>query len=74
MLNSLEIIKEQSLLLTGTPVQNNLKELGSLLRFCCPSVFLDPVDGGISKWFDPPDASKTEVKENLDQLNELIKP
>lgn len=29
------------LLLTGTPVQNNLSELGSLLHFCMPKIFQD---------------------------------
>lgn len=27
------------LLMTGTPIQNNLKELWALMHFCMPSVF-----------------------------------
>ncbi len=30
---------KRKMLLTGTPVHNNLKELGALLHFCNPSIF-----------------------------------
>ncbi|KAF8879544.1 SNF2 family N-terminal domain-containing protein [Gymnopilus junonius] len=32
------------LLITGTPLQNNLKELFSLLNFICPEIFVDYAD------------------------------
>ncbi|KAI9331296.1 SNF2 family N-terminal domain-containing protein [Zopfochytrium polystomum] len=42
------------LLLTGTPVQNNLFELAALLHFAAPAVFAPPtLDGGLAGWFAP---------------------
>jgi SWI/SNF-related matrix-associated actin-dependent regulator of chromatin subfamily A member 5 len=32
------------LLITGTPLQNNLKELFALLNFICPEIFTDYAD------------------------------
>ena len=40
------------LLLTGTPLQNNLKELWSLLHFILPTVFYDLSE--FSDWFNRP--------------------
>jgi SNF2 family DNA or RNA helicase len=39
MLLSAGFSSRRRILLTGTPVHNNLKELGALLHFCNPSVF-----------------------------------
>lgn len=39
MLLSAAFSFQRKILLTGTPVHNNLKELGSLLHFCNPSIF-----------------------------------
>ncbi|KAG2388702.1 hypothetical protein C9374_000141 [Naegleria lovaniensis] len=41
---------ENRLLLTGTPLQNNLSELWSLLNFLLPSIFDDL--SAFNKWFD----------------------
>ena len=42
LVRELKSIKSQSrLLLTGTPIQNTLEELWSLLNFCCPMIFDD---------------------------------
>lgn len=42
---------ENRLLMTGTPLQNNLSELWSLLNFLLPMIF-DDIDDFLS-WFDP---------------------
>lgn len=34
-----QFIMPRRLLLTGTPIQNNLTELWALLHFCMPSIF-----------------------------------
>jgi SNF2 family DNA or RNA helicase len=47
-----EIKSEGHLLLTGTPLQNNLKELWSLLHFILPSVFSDFLE--FNDWFNKP--------------------
>ena len=39
MLLSAGFSSQRRILLTGTPVHNNLKELGALLHFCNPSIF-----------------------------------
>ncbi|GFR46138.1 hypothetical protein Agub_g7654 [Astrephomene gubernaculifera] len=41
---------DSRLLLTGTPLQNNLKELWSLLSFCMPQIFADA--NQFLDWFD----------------------
>ncbi|KAI9350261.1 chromodomain helicase DNA binding protein 1-like protein [Obelidium mucronatum] len=61
-------------LLTGTPVQNNLNELESLLSFSCPSIFgASPPDGTLSRLFGCGETAK-EKNSLLKELNELIKP
>ncbi|KAJ3031206.1 UNVERIFIED_CONTAM: Chromodomain-helicase-DNA-binding protein 1-like [Siphonaria sp. JEL0065] len=62
------------ILLTGTPVQNNLNELESLLSFSCPSVFgASPPDGSLLRLYGSGSTEK-ENNELLKELNELIKP
>ncbi|KAH0482672.1 MAG: hypothetical protein KVP17_004590 [Porospora cf. gigantea B] len=60
------------LLLTGTPLQNSLKELWALLNFILPEVFSSAED--FNRWFDKPfddlpPATAVEEKEAL-QLSE----
>ncbi|KAG2441560.1 hypothetical protein HXX76_003181 [Chlamydomonas incerta] len=45
-----QLTMESRLLLTGTPLQNNLRELWSLLSFCMPNVFHDAQQ--FLDWFD----------------------
>jgi ATP-dependent DNA helicase len=44
------LVADNKLLLTGTPLQNNLAELWSLLNFLLPSVFNNLED--FESWFD----------------------
>jgi len=58
------------LLLTGTPLQNNLQELWSLLNFLLPSVFnsLDSFDS----WFNKPfTAFRTQSGSDLEQESDV---
>jgi SWI/SNF-related matrix-associated actin-dependent regulator of chromatin subfamily A member 5 len=56
--NSRLIQSRCRLLLTGTPLQNNLQELWSLLNFLMPEVF-DSVDD-FSQWFDFSNGTSTQ--------------
>jgi len=56
---------EHRLLLTGTPLQNNLKELFSLLNFVLPDIF-DDVQV-FESWFDA-----KEMQENVESTNQMI--
>ncbi|EJS43869.1 YFR038W [Saccharomyces arboricola H-6] len=57
------------LLLTGTPLQNNLAELWSLLNFIMPNIFADFEI--FNKWFDF-DSLNLESGSNSEALNKLI--
>jgi len=62
---------QRRLLLTGTPLQNNLMELWSLLHFLMPHVFTDRKQ--FSYWFSNPMDSIIEgnAKRNDDLINRL---
>ena len=62
---------QRRLLLTGTPLQNNLMELWSLLHFLMPHVFTDRKQ--FSYWFSNPMDSIIEgnTKRNDDLINRL---
>ncbi|KAK4787237.1 hypothetical protein SAY86_011070 [Trapa natans] len=72
------------LLLTGTPLQNNLEELWALLNFLLPSIFNSSED--FSQWFNKPfesngDSSAEEAllseEENLliiNRLHQVLRP
>jgi SWI/SNF-related matrix-associated actin-dependent regulator of chromatin subfamily A member 5 len=58
------------LLLTGTPLQNNLHELWALLNFLLPEVFNNAED--FDAWFNLKDGqAETEI---IDQLHKVMKP
>ena len=64
------------LLITGTPLQNNLKELFSLLNFICPEIFVqyEDLDSFLHK-----DSSGTEVEEEkskkvVEALHKILRP
>ncbi|XP_011301308.1 lymphocyte-specific helicase-like [Fopius arisanus] len=70
------------LLLTGTPLQNNLKELWSLLHFLMPQIFSDLAV--FESWFDVKDfqheegtnriIQQEEERKVLQSLREILKP
>eukprot|EP00804_Cyclotella_cryptica_P025678 CCRYP_002891-RD/>CCRYP_002891-RD protein AED:0.05 eAED:0.05 QI:284/1/1/1/1/1/17/975/2223 len=58
---------KHSLLLTGTPIQNNMEELWTLLHFINPADF-DSLDDFMEKYGD------IKSKERVDELHETIRP
>ncbi|KAK5582150.1 hypothetical protein RB653_003733 [Dictyostelium firmibasis] len=58
------------LLITGTPLQNNLHELWSLLNFLLPDVFSSSED--FDKWFDL--ANTENQQEVIDKLHKVLRP
>ncbi|XP_043710846.1 chromatin structure-remodeling complex protein SYD-like isoform X2 [Telopea speciosissima] len=72
------------LLLTGTPLQNNLEELWALLNFLLPNIFNSSVD--FSQWFNKPfessgdnspDEALLSEEENLliiNRLHQVLRP
>jgi SNF2-related domain/Helicase conserved C-terminal domain/Myb-like DNA-binding domain len=68
---------EHRLLLTGTPLQNNLMELWSLLHFLMPSVFASHQD--FKEWFSRPVDEMIEGAEQfnrdlIDRLHGVLRP
>jgi len=57
------------LLITGTPLQNNLHELWALLNFLLPEVFSS--SDNFDEWFDIDDTNKNEV---MEKLHKILKP
>eukprot|EP01102_Stenamoeba_stenopodia_P001721 TRINITY_DN1156_c0_g1_i5.p1 TRINITY_DN1156_c0_g1~~TRINITY_DN1156_c0_g1_i5.p1 ORF type:complete len:909 (-),score=259.27 TRINITY_DN1156_c0_g1_i5:116-2842(-) len=58
------------LLITGTPLQNNLHELWALLNFLLPDVFSSAED--FDAWFDMTD--KENQAEVINRLHKVLKP
>ena len=56
------------LLLTGTPLQNNLTELWALLNFLLPKIFNSAED--FEKWFNQPFSSKLPGEKNTELTEE----
>lgn len=57
------------LLITGTPLQNNLHELWALLNFLLPDVFSD--SAAFDQWFQQQDADQDAV---VKQLHKVLRP
>lgn len=64
-----EIKCRNRLLLTGTPIQNSMQELWSLLHFIMPELFDDHTL--FLSWFSN---EKSVRKETLDRLHSILKP
>ncbi|QBM86583.1 SWI/SNF-related matrix-associated actin-dependent regulator of chromatin subfamily A member 5 [Metschnikowia aff. pulcherrima] len=62
------------LLITGTPLQNNLHELWALLNFILPDVFGD--SDAFDLWFNPEEERSASEKEEgiVEQLHKVLKP
>lgn len=61
------------LLLTGTPIQNNMQELWSLLHFIMPTLF-DSLSE-FSEWFSKDIENKDKVEEEqINKLHTILKP
>jgi SNF2 family DNA or RNA helicase len=67
--NLLTFKTERRLLLTGTPLQNDLIELWSLLHFLMPSIFTSHLD--FQEWFSDP-LNKAIEHSRLDEHGRLI--
>lgn len=67
------------ILVTGTPVQNNMQELWSLLHFVAPNIFSD--SGKFEEWFpqkllsdDQRQSSSADLVNKLKQFHIVLKP
>lgn len=65
------LYSKHRLLLTGTPLQNNLHELWSLLNFLMPNVFND--SNHFDEWFDT-DKCLDEDQNIVTRLHAVLKP
>jgi len=60
------------LLLTGTPLQNNLHELWALLNFLLPDIFSSAEQ--FDEWFDLEIDDQDAKKEMISQLHKVLRP
>ncbi|KAJ6320605.1 hypothetical protein OIU78_015903 [Salix suchowensis] len=72
-----QFLMPRRLLMTGTPVQNNLTELWALMHFCMPLVF-GTLDQFLSTFREAADASSDhdakKVKQQFKTLKSILKP
>jgi SWI/SNF-related matrix-associated actin-dependent regulator of chromatin subfamily A member 5 len=63
------------LLITGTPLQNNLKELFALLNFICPEIFLDYADlvPFLHKDDDSAEGEEDKSKKVVEALHKILR-
>ncbi|KAN0132684.1 SNF2 family N-terminal domain containing protein [Lactarius tabidus] len=64
------------LLITGTPLQNNLKELFALLNFICPEIFIDYADleTFLHKDDTVTDVDEEKSKKVVEALHKILRP
>ncbi|KAH7909061.1 SNF2 family N-terminal domain-containing protein [Hygrophoropsis aurantiaca] len=64
------------LLITGTPLQNSLKELFALLNFICPEIFSDygDLDLFLHKGDDNADSEEDKSKKVVEALHKILRP
>ncbi len=69
---------QRRLLLTGTPLQNSVMELWSLMHFLMPNMFQSQAQ--FKDWFAKPlgsivsDEGTTNARESVDKLHEILRP
>jgi len=63
-------------LITGTPLQNNLKELFALLNFICPEIFVDykDLDSFLHKDSEGTDVEEEKSKKVVEALHKILRP
>ncbi|CAB4256680.1 similar to Saccharomyces cerevisiae YBR245C ISW1 Member of the imitation-switch (ISWI) class of ATP-dependent chromatin remodeling complexes [Maudiozyma barnettii] len=66
-----EFTSRNRLLITGTPLQNNLHELWALLNFLLPDIFADSQD--FDDWFSS-ESSEEEKDKIVKQLHTVLQP
>jgi SWI/SNF-related matrix-associated actin-dependent regulator of chromatin subfamily A member 5 len=69
-------ISRGRLLITGTPLQNSLKELFALLNFICPEIFSDyaDLDSFLHKDGNEGDAEEEASKKVVEALHKILRP
>jgi SWI/SNF-related matrix-associated actin-dependent regulator of chromatin subfamily A member 5 len=69
-------ISRGRLLITGTPLQNSLKELFALLNFICPEIFVDyaDLDSFLHKDEDGADEEAEKSKKIVEALHKILRP
>ncbi|KAF5385038.1 hypothetical protein D9615_000870 [Tricholomella constricta] len=71
-----EFMSRGRLLITGTPLQNNLKELFALLNFICPEIFVEykDLDSFLHKDESGADAEEEKSKKVVEALHKILRP
>lgn len=77
--NLREFSTEQKILMTGTPLQNNLRELWALLNFILPELFDDPELFELSKQVDKsgtitPEQQEIRHVELIQAMHRILRP
>lgn len=64
------------LLITGTPLQNNMKELFALLNFICPEIFVEysDLESFLHKDEEGADAEEEKSKKVVEALHKILRP
>lgn len=62
------------LLITGTPLQNNLQELFSLLNFICPEIFSEYEDLNTFLNKDEANGEEEKSKKVVEALHKILRP
>ena len=64
------------MLITGTPLQNNLKELFALLNFICPEIFVnyEDLDSFLHKDDSSLEGEEETSKKVVEALHKILRP
>lgn len=71
-INSRKLQCSHRLLMTGTPLQNNLKELYAILNFLMPQVFNSGED--FAEWFNIDDKNSKMDLDLVQKLHKILRP
>jgi SWI/SNF-related matrix-associated actin-dependent regulator of chromatin subfamily A member 5 len=69
-------ISRGRLLITGTPLQNSMKELFALLNFICPEIFSEykDLDSFLHKDEDGAEGEEEKSKKVVEALHKILRP